>query len=118
MTEQQFQIFCKVIYRVTVATLVLQIAACAMMFWMTWNELPRHEDVTMLLGWSVLTSCAYCWVAKKPLFKREEVALGVGGTTGIMHSLGVNIYFWSFYFFFELFGVLFAIWLYVKTVWL
>ena len=118
MTEKQFKIFCKVIYRATVMTLGLQIVACGLMLWMSWYELPGHHEVVMLLGVSVFTSCAYYWVAKKPLFKREEVDLGVGGTTGIMYSLATNIFWWCGYLFFELFGVLSAIWLYIKAVWL
>lgn len=118
MTEKQFQLFCKVIFRVTVLILVLQIAAVPMMFWMSWYELPEHKEVTMMLGGSVLASCHYYWIAKKPFFKREEVALGVGGTTGIMHPLGSNILWWSGYIFFELLFVLRAIWLYTSTVWL
>lgn len=117
MTEKQFQVFCKVIYRVTVTTLGLQIAACAMMLWMSWYELPGHHEVVVLLGVSVFSSWGNYW-AKKPFFKREEVGLGVGGTTGIMHSLATNIFWWLGYLFFELFFALCAIWLFIKGVWL
>ncbi|WP_189429019.1 hypothetical protein [Halomonas urumqiensis] len=117
MTEKQFQISCKVIYQVTVIILVLQIVACAMMLWMTWSELPRHEDVTILLGGSVLASCVYSWVAKKPFFKREEVDLGVGGTTGIMHSLATNIFWWCGYHFMELVFLVPAIKICFQAIW-
>lgn len=117
MTEQQFQVFCKVIYWVTVATLMLQIAACAMMFWLSWRELPGHLDVAMLLGGSVFTSCAYYWVAKKPLFKREEVDLGVGGTTGVMYSLATNIFWWCGYHFMELVFLVPAIKICIQAIW-
>lgn len=117
MTEKQFQIVCKVIYRVTVVTLVLQVAACAMMFWMSWNRLPDNQYIPVLLGVSVLGSLVHLG-SKNSFFNREEVCSGVYGTTGVMHSLGTNIYYWSFYFFFELFGVLCAVWLYIKAVWL
>lgn len=117
MTEKQFQIFCKVIYRVTLVTLVLQIVACVMMFWMFWKNIPEYQDVLILLGGSVLASFVYL-SAKKSFFKREEVGLGLGGTTGIMHPLHINIMFWVLYFFFELVFVLGAIHLYIKAVWL
>lgn len=116
MTEQQFQVFCKVIYRVTVIILVLQIVACAMMLWMTWSKLPRHEDVTILLGGSVFSSWGNYW-AKKPFFKREEVGLGVGGTTGIMHPLATNIFWWCGYYFFDLVFLVPAIKICVQAIW-
>jgi hypothetical protein len=117
VTEKQFQFVCKAIYRVIVATLILQVVACVIMFWMSWHEIPGHQKVAVLLGVSVFSSWGNYW-AKKSFFKREEVGLGVGGTTGIMYSLGTNVFWWCGYLFFEMFFVLCAIWLYFKAVWL
>ena len=117
MTEGQFQTFCKVIYGVTVMTLALQVVACTIMLWMAWHELPRHKDIMMLLGGSVFLSWGHLTL-KKTFFKREEVSFGVYGPIGIMHSLGINLFWWCSYHFFELFFVLWALWLYLKTVWL
>ncbi|WP_083002926.1 hypothetical protein [Halomonas sp. GT] len=117
MTEKQFQIFCKVIYRVTVMTLMLQIVACGMMFWMFWRGMPEYQDVLMGLAGSIIWSLMLL-SSKKTLFKRKEVKMGTLGDSGIMHSLGANIFWWCGYHFFELFFVLYAIWLYIKVVWL
>ncbi|CAN0180568.1 unnamed protein product [Ectocarpus sp. 12 AP-2014] len=116
MTENQFQIFCKVIYRVTVATLMLQIVACAMTLWMAWHELPGHQDVAMLLGLSILCS----WMllgAKRMFFKRKEVEMGMWGNNGVMHSLGANIFWWCGYHFMELVLLVPAIKICVQTIW-
>jgi hypothetical protein len=117
VTENQFQIFCKVVYRSTLITLFLQVVACATMFWMAWYELPDYQYAVMLLGLSILASLMLL-SSKKTLFKRDEVKMGVWGNTGIMHPLHINVLFWACYFFFELFPVLCVIWIYFKAVWL
>ncbi|GHE21161.1 hypothetical protein [Halomonas urumqiensis] len=116
MTEKQFQIFCKVIYRVTVVTLVLQVAACVMTFWMAWNELPGHRYVEMLLGLSILCS----WMllgAKRTLFNRKEVEMGMWGNNGVMYSLGTNMFWWFCYHFMELVLLVPAIKICVQEIW-
>jgi hypothetical protein len=96
---------------------MLQIIACMLMLWMSWNDIPEYHDVLMFLGGSLVVSLFFLF-QKKSFFNREEVGLGIGGTTGVMHPLSVNLFFWFYYFFFELFFVLWAIWLYFKAVWL
>ena len=116
MTEKQFQIFCKVIYRVTVMTLMLQIAACAMTFWMAWHELSGHQDAVMLLGVSIFASLVTLW-AKVSFFMREAVSMGTSGPFGIMYSLGANIFWWCGYFFLELVLLVPAIKICIQAIW-
>ena len=116
MTENQFQIFCKVIYRVTVATLMLQIVACAMTLWMSWQGMPEHRDVLIGLAGSIIWSLMLL-NSKKNLFKRGEVKMGTLGDSGIMHSLGANIFWWCGYHFMELVLLVPAIKICVQTIW-
>jgi hypothetical protein len=102
---------------VTVFALFLQVAAAFIMFWMTLRDFAEYSDFTMLLGFSVIISL-FGLRAKKSFFAREEVGLGMHGTTGIMHPLSTNLLFWSLYLFFEFFGVVCALWIYLKLVWL
>jgi amino acid permease len=115
VTEKQFDFFCRTMRVLSALVFFLQALACVVLLWMFLHDLPRRQDFMMFLGVSIFASLML-WSRKKTFYRREEVKMGTWGNTGIMHPFYINFIFWFLYFYFELFFVACAFWIYSEAI--